>query len=622
MSAWTLAYLGTTKSAADWGVSRLQRRLSSQATGGVAFEVPVSAMESGEPFAVNETLKIYRDGVQWFQGRLAQMRRVGSGNAEVVVYTVASPWWWLENLVFMRAWLGTYSPRIALNWTGSALGTTAQQITSILQWVLARAGSPAPFAIGNILAGTSLTPPIDEVRDVTCDEAVRRELRWHPDAVAYFDFSTDPPTLHIAVRGALAAVTLQFPGSASAGYLLGGCQVVPRYDLVRPSVAIRYEVRNATNGQEEIAIIDDVAGGTGLEAQALVATVDLAGVQRSVVGQELVTETIQPDSLDWWKARFPMMLDARVTELTLISASRKSGSLVLPYEVIEGAVHPWMYSGAVEAVSEQEEVIGTFSFKLMESTASGAKEVKVVTECKVPYKFTSTNMPSGWYTNETIDDYGDPQPVGLANALYQATKDLQHDGEVEILQAEATGLVKVGDLVTITELGVSNALVQEVAEDVDNGVTTVRFGAPRHLGVSDLVELLRVNRVRSRPTPKSAFADGALGDAGNVRLGAPGANTFSPTDSREFMSVLRLKPSSTGASKITLDAIPTSEDANSIGRFVMEDGAGRKINVRIADAQSPKGTPKEIKLREVEVCVNGVTKRAIALISEPYDAGA
>ncbi len=69
---------------------------------------------------------------------------------------------------------------------------TGQQIIEALNWARQAARHEAmaapPFQIGEVTP--ALDVPIDEVRDITCAEVIHKMLRWSPDAVCWFDYTT------------------------------------------------------------------------------------------------------------------------------------------------------------------------------------------------------------------------------------------------------------------------------------------------------------------------------------------------------------------------------------------------------------------------------------------------
>ena len=108
--------------------------------------------------------------------------------------------------------------------------TTGQQIIEALNWALkpfTDAGAPAPFQVGTV--SPALLPPFTEVRDITCAEVLHKMLRWSPDAVTSFDYTTSPPTFHCDVRANLETQPLALNG----GDLIRDLRVNPRYDLLR-----------------------------------------------------------------------------------------------------------------------------------------------------------------------------------------------------------------------------------------------------------------------------------------------------------------------------------------------------------------------------------------------------
>lgn len=241
---WTIAYNGVEKTLADWGLTDVVRRLISQGIDELSFKADGQPMDDEpifEEFA--DTLVLYRDrqvdvsgnfsgGTPWFSGIVTKVPRAGDPEAEKMTYKVAGPWWYLDNLVFLQPWqqilltigsggapvLGpSNSSHLYLNLhTADSFSnfnitkiTTGQQIIAALNWCLqpfVAADSPPPFQIGRVTP--ALDVPIDEVHDISCGEVIRKMLRWSPDAVAYFDYTTTPPTFNVLRRADMATVNI------------------------------------------------------------------------------------------------------------------------------------------------------------------------------------------------------------------------------------------------------------------------------------------------------------------------------------------------------------------------------------------------------------------------------
>jgi len=243
---WTLSCNGVEKTLADWGVSQLKRRLLSQGQDTLSFKADGAASD-GAPLFVpyGPWVTLWRDrtqnsdgtfsgGTTWFQGVVTQVPRAGAPDAESMLYRVSGPWWFLEHRVFQQPYenvfLGYATPgdssttplygeghssHLFLNQgagvSGAALVkiTTGQQIVEALNWALqpfTDAGAPRPFQIGMVTPTVDV--PIDEVRDITCAEVIHKMLRWSPDAIAWFDYTTSPPTFNCKRQPELAGVNL------------------------------------------------------------------------------------------------------------------------------------------------------------------------------------------------------------------------------------------------------------------------------------------------------------------------------------------------------------------------------------------------------------------------------
>lgn len=240
---WTLACNGVEKLAADWGVAQLTRRLVSQGVDELTFRAEDSTLDSaavfphGAPVVLSrnralDSAGVFSGGTTWFQGIVTQVPRLGAPDAESMAYKISGPWWYLENRVFQQAYQNVFlgfstpgnpatapvygqahSSHLFLNQapiTGAlARITTGQQIIEALNWALkpfTDANAAPPFQIGSVTP--ALDVPIDEVRDITCAEVIHKMLRWSPDAVTWFDYTSTPPTFNCHRRADMSTVNM------------------------------------------------------------------------------------------------------------------------------------------------------------------------------------------------------------------------------------------------------------------------------------------------------------------------------------------------------------------------------------------------------------------------------
>lgn len=253
---WTITYNGAEKTLADWGVTNVARTLASQDVDELSFTADGAGADSTAIFPIKSTIILQRDRIQdsggvwsrgtiWFAGIVIQIPRRGEPAAENNSYRVAGPWWYLKSRVFEKVFNvfngystpgdtttatfvqktfshsflllvppntdltipvppGPVNPDIA-----PGKESTGQQIVEALNWALkpfVDAGTPPPFQVGTVTP--DLDVPIQEVRDITCAEVIRMMLRWSPDAVTWFDYSTSPPTFHCQRRADFAPVNI------------------------------------------------------------------------------------------------------------------------------------------------------------------------------------------------------------------------------------------------------------------------------------------------------------------------------------------------------------------------------------------------------------------------------
>jgi hypothetical protein len=241
---WTISCAGTEKLVADWGFSQLKRKLVSQGQDELTFVADGAAADAASPFTpLSSIITLWRDrrldssggwtgGAIWFVGLIIQIPRRGSPDAESNSYKAAGPWWYLDTRVFEKtfnifdhlATPGVLSSAVYVQKSFSHcflnigpsqafsqfnMISTGAQIIEALNWALkpfADVSAPPPFQIGNV--SPTLLPPFTEVRDITCAEAVHKMLRWSPDAVTWFDYTTTPPTFHCVARAAMTAVNV------------------------------------------------------------------------------------------------------------------------------------------------------------------------------------------------------------------------------------------------------------------------------------------------------------------------------------------------------------------------------------------------------------------------------
>lgn len=486
---WTLLYNKQKKPIAEWGLYGLTRHTLNQGIDKVQFWQGIDSLKESALFQAEASIEIFYKESRWFYGILTKTPTFGQVGKEEKAYEAAGPWWFLEHLVYQQKWhyadqlnqeqLYTEEKSRCVLGQGNDGNpiTAATTIRDILTYAREQG---APFQIGSI-EGLDFTFPFDEIKDISCAEAIQRILRWAPDSILWFDYKASPyPELHLSRKETMQERTLSIES-------LEHLQILPRHDLQVKAVVLKYE-HTHSKGEETwktLTIDRYPLEATGREFKALVLTIELEGGYTHLQRQRVKTEAIQADGLDWWRKHLPALDSLNPQNLKIENVQRESN---LPNELLEGAIAQWMKKQV------QTEVI--------RANISYQSDTENVYKRAVALRIRATDAQSKTYERATSQLASTPPPLGLAKTFYQAISSLQYEGKLSWRQeeVEAPLLGKVLNLKGgLKEWENMCAIVQSVKENVDTGTVHVRIGPAKHLGPDDLIQLMRSNRLRQAP---------------------------------------------------------------------------------------------------------------------------
>jgi hypothetical protein len=589
--SWTLRDAnGVEQSAAAWGVGELVRTRVNQKADTVTFRAAGRGSDADPLFAYGSTVQLFQDGAPWFYGRVVQVPGRATGKAEDQLYQLAGPWWYLENLVFQQAWELTNGATASLTpidksriILGQAVdGTKLATGAAILEVLNYAIGLGAPLAIGTITPNA--LAPYAEALDESCAAILQHFLRWTPDAITVFDYTTTPyPTLSIVQRSSAASVTLPAYGAP-----VSGLEITPRHDLQTPCVQLKFEQTDDLGGDTFTALTVETAPGTatGTELGALVMTVDLAGARATYHSQTITTGPIPSSAATtsavlWWQGKFPWLNDFAATDLTVVTGTQSStienpanypGVSVadLPNELLSGSVSSWMNFQTAPLL-----VQATLQYTGADTTES--TEVWGPTKQRQVYtRVIGTSATSGTYKRLTSATDAEPVPTGLAAAIQAGTGILQYDGKLELTEPECSGATAPGQLLNLSggraEWATMAAQIQRVEEQIDTGVTQITVGPAKHLGHGDLNALLKVNRRRQ---PSYRLTERTTGEAKGNAAQVLGGEQQPRSD-----SVVR--PSSSAAVNAPFQLLNLS------------DASGLKVQVNVNSFLQQSLTPNDL----------------------------
>ncbi|MEM1057914.1 MAG: hypothetical protein AAGK14_01590 [Verrucomicrobiota bacterium] len=593
MSTWTLTDAAATeRSFADWGLADLRRTLRNLGADVVTFTAPGRAVEADPLFAHGTTVVIKRDGERWFEGRVVRIPVAGSPEAEEQTYQVAGPWWYLDDLVYQQDWNqlsdfgNSLSPLERVRRSRSILGMSAdgERISSRLQIqdaVKYAIGQGRPLQLGTVQPTADV--PWDEYQDATCAEVIRKMLRWTPDAVTWFDYTTSPPTLEVRHLDSLTARTLDLAASPAR---IEDLRIVPREDLRRSAVELIYERTDTVDGNDFARVFRDIhpPGANPQGVGALTMTLELGGGSKTYQRQQVKVDPIVEDGVNWWKGKLPWLRDVA----NLVISNGAVDDEDLPNELIEGSVSSWMdeEAGPVEVTAEASYEVLADPGQPFDETDNPVIDKR--SRVKLSTRVRGTTAATRLYARLRSFTPAEVQPVGLAEDLYNALNPLQHEGRLVLVEAEAGAFSWLGSRLQLTggraEWASMRAMVQLVREDVAAGRTEISFGPVSPLGADDLLELVRANRGR-RPTFRlSERKDGRPG--GGAETDGPDATAGD-------------SPDLSGGAPAQFTVLDT-------------EGSGRVV------LDSEDCDDRELRVREVDVCDNGEAKKMLIVASEPY----
>ena len=518
------------------GLSNLRRELRSASMDTVTFtHTSLSALTADSPFTYKATYIVWRkDGaaaaVRWFQGLCLTIPRQGNGRTESQQITLGGPWWYFQEVPYQQPWKvwsltaeelqDVYKPRVVLgqNAAGARLDSGGQ-VADVVDWLILRG---VPILKGTIDTGTQF--PYDEQINLKCSQVVDTMLRYLPDWVAWFDYSTVTPTFHFRKRSNLTPVSISVNGPP-----LSDLNISPRYDLQKPGVKILYEKVNSVDQLVYNTVEEDTAGDTGAY-DCVHACFDLQGSTITYLKQKIETAAF-PETSDasatkkaWLKAHVPwanQILDADLT----VGDITHTPAVHLPNILTKGQVQDWMEKDGTPLTSSTVKISLAVGFIFKNVGAVAVLEFRLI---NVNVTVKATDAESKTYKELASFDSGEPTPTGVAAALYASWAILHYDGSFTLTEDECLGACTLGSTLNLTD-GVTGwatmaALIQSISEDVDTGTTSVTFGPPPALEADSLVGLFRQLRGRRFSAHRLEKTSGESEGTASVELSGVGPN--------------------------------------------------------------------------------------------------
>lgn len=471
--------------------------------------LPAGLLQSGD-----EVVIAYK-GTTVFKGDVKAITdRHGRGDDRVQDVTVAGPWDKLQRLVFRQTWNRAVKGGSPVTFSTSRV-ILGQQPTGSAQTMNAQVAEIVNYAATKcgITLGANAAPalylPFDEARDITCADAIRRELRFFPKLIVRFDYSSSTPALVVTAPSGSDAAYAAGISKAERVYQYDAHPVscvdiaVDAVDVVVGGKDASYHQRYPTNGDPD-------------SLDCLHVTIPLSPGSASTTNESFksVTEDIPSDlnSVDWWKQKHPRLANVAASAIRITDAARSDSGETTVYPRIAKAT-----KGEIEEAGLHCRVT-RFTCKCHIETAEYDEE-----EIQLSMDFLTTDARTRTYTwqtgSESVD--GETLPDGLAEAFYK-----QRAGAL----ASEQMTVRLGNSLPVIGDMADGLILQSYDIDLADLTARLVFGRPEHLSAEDMRSLLNGFRQRGYASTSRIRKEEADEDADEAD--APGG--IPPINSSEW----------------------------------------------------------------------------------------
>lgn len=524
-----------------------------------------------------------------FRGTVEQITETAESGSDAWQDAVASSAWSkMDRLVFQQYWRASnvWSSNIILNQdsSGAPIGFKAQ-LNDIFAFAAERCGVTA----GTLAGGQAL--PADEVRDLTCAQAVNRVLRWFPKKTVRLDYSGSTPAIE------LIDTTTPAPWAEA----VDKASVVRTYNA-HPIAGVYIEtVTTGTTDGAQYRILGSQKYPSDARADAvdvLHATVMLEGASSSSSYEQFRTNAETAASWNqaaWWVGKHPRLARYKnmgdIGKVSLVSSARSGAA--------DAAQYPNIAEASVEELTK---------FGLRARVETFTAHVKIADDDDIEedvilqMKFVTSNVVSGKVYRRTVGSSstsGESIPSNLAQAIYE-----DRSGALQALEC---GVRLSGAFPKIGET-YEGLILQGFEVDVADLTASCRFGQPDHLSPDDMAGMLTGFRNRMRC---SASWDR---DSGKANAGDDEGDVWfyiSPVEATEFCPGTKAKTTiksteSGSGGTITLDS--------------SEVDSGKDLAVHTLTVKTGEGENKEYQVLSTEdIKIGGEEEEEDPEDEDPYE---
>ncbi len=532
--------------------------------------------DAGAMWALGADLTVTASGAGTiFKGKVTKAPATGVSDArESHTYEAEGPWYDLERCPYEQLWSSVDPdtqtltrvpiPEVTLGMDDDGVFVrTGATITSILQHAIDKG---ANLSIGSIPAG--IFAPMTDAIDVTCAQAIRMMLRYHPDWVVYWGGTGT--SIRMTPASSLSAITIN-----PTDKKVVSVEAQERPDLTPKSVKVNWKTTSKIDDIERVFWAHETAGTTGALPYTN-HTFPLRGVEITTQEQKIVTRALpEKDGAGWdlaaarakkWvKGNFPWLAGESDDDIAINNFSLEWAETFededltgpgdtanpnakplkadpvekdvenFPRQLLSGTVQPWMRVEAYPArvkcrifyKGDDPQVIRRF--RKIGAIADGTPYWMLEVDDEIPI----TDAVTKTYSNVDSYDAGELPLEGLASSIFSA---------LDLVKIEGTATVKAkgpfldavpGQRIRISHMMGESSVIQSTAFDLVGERMTIRFGVPPHLSAAEIYEvqdLAKVNRSKWGSGTARTEAEADTGTQSISGLKLAGKNSLQPSE--------------------------------------------------------------------------------------------
>lgn len=527
--------------------------------------LPPDTLAGGDAITVTYAPTADEDETTVFQGTVEQITASVEGGPSNGWQdaVVSSPWSKMDRLIYQQQWYGytsqglVWSSNLVLNQdkNGNSIGFK-KQLKEIFDFAADRCG----IDYTDLTGGQAL--PFDEVRDLSCAQAVNRVLRWFPKKIVRFDYSGDTPNLELAD-----------PSAASWVSGIDKSSIVRTYNA-HPIAGVYLET--VTTGDENGVAYRNIgyqkypANADPTAVDCLHATIQLAGGSSSASYESFKTHCesdVWEESVGWWIRKHPRLAKFQTNQVQLIEHSSD-----------DHADCPRIADASVEELQKFGLKAKVVKFVAHVNTKLPDEEEE---DLILQMQFVMSNAEDDkTYTRQIggSSTSGETIPTGLAQAIYEdRSQALQ---SLKCLARLGSAFPKVGETY-------EGLILQSFEVDPYELTAECNFGQPEHLSPDDMAGIMTGFRNRIRSTACWERKDGKRGGGDDEDI----PKSISPMSATEFCPGLKakttIKSSASGSKAVTIESsksggnieLKTSavESGKTMGVHTVSDADGNEL---------------------------------------------